>query len=53
MAISDIKEQTGNDGTPYDVHFDFTRGKEQLDQRACGREVWIRQNKTHPFPFSE
>jgi hypothetical protein len=47
MAISNTIEQTGNDSTPYDVHFDFTRGKEQLDRRACGREVWITSNKTH------
>jgi hypothetical protein len=47
MAISNTKEEIGYDGTSYDVHFDFTRGKEQLDQRACGREVWITRNKTH------
>jgi len=49
MAISNTKEQTGYDGTSYEVHFDFTRGKEQLDQRACGREVWITRDKTHPL----
>lgn len=49
MAISNTKEQTGYDGTPYDVHFDFTRGNEQLDPRACGREIWITRNKTHRF----
>jgi pimeloyl-ACP methyl ester carboxylesterase len=34
-------EQKGNNGGLYRVQADFTRGREKLDSRACGREYWI------------
>ena len=39
--------KTGYDGTEYRVHYDFTRGKEQLNNIACGREYWITPDPKH------
>jgi hypothetical protein len=48
MTVSNTETQVGNDDSLYDVHFDFRRGQEQIDRRACGREIWTPQDKTHP-----
>jgi pimeloyl-ACP methyl ester carboxylesterase len=49
MAVTNTEQRTGYDGTLYDVHYDFTRGPEQTDGRACGREIWITRGKSHPL----
>src|SRR5262249_35634529 len=48
MMILPPMQRYGYDDTTYQVHYDFTRGKEQIDERACGREVWISLGKAHP-----
>jgi hypothetical protein len=37
-------KQIGYNGTLYSVHLDFTRGVEEIDPQACGREVWVSNN---------
>lgn len=48
MTVTNVQNQKGYDGTTYDEYYDFTRGKEQTDGRACGREIWITRDKKHP-----
>jgi hypothetical protein len=49
MTVTNVQNQKGYDGTTYDGYYDFTRGKEQVDERACGREIWITRDKNHPL----
>jgi hypothetical protein len=48
MTVTSVQKQKGYDGTTYDGYYDFTRGQEQIDGRACGREIWITRDKNHP-----
>ncbi len=42
-------QRKGADGTFYDVRYDFSRGIEQMNQLACGREYWISPDRNHRF----
>jgi uncharacterized caspase-like protein len=46
-TVTGSEKKKGYDGTEYDVHFDFTRGSEQLNTSACGREYWISPSKNN------
>lgn len=37
----------GNDGTMYQVYYDFRRGRETVNSAACGCEYWISPNPNH------
>jgi Patatin-like phospholipase len=39
--------QKGNNGGDYRVQVDFTRGREKIDPRACGREYWAAADSTN------
>jgi hypothetical protein len=41
--------QRGNDGTMYQVYYDYRRGQETVNSAACGREYWISPNSKHPL----
>ena len=47
-TVSKIQRQEGYDKTLYDVYYDFSGGQEQVDGRACGREIWTTPDKKHP-----
>lgn len=48
MTVTNVQNQKGYDGSIYDQYYDFTRGKEQTDERACGREIWLTRDRSHP-----
>jgi hypothetical protein len=45
-TITQPERQLAGDGKTYFVHLDFTRGKEKIEPRACGREIWTPENES-------
>jgi hypothetical protein len=48
-SVTQLTMQQGNDGTMYQVYYDFRRGQETVNSDACGREYWISPNSKHPL----
>jgi hypothetical protein len=43
------ERRPGGDGKTYLVHYDFSRGKEKIEPKACGREIWTIENESDPW----